>query len=152
MPRLSVWFVRCALAYLALGFTIGALMLIEKGVPVYPPLLRLLPVHIEFVLFGWTVQLAMGIAFWILPRFGSGASLQDQPRGRVRQARDLPPRGNEKAAWLAFGLLNAGIWLAGMSPVLDLPPILPLFGRACEAVAAAAFMVHAWPRIKPMRS
>ena len=130
MPRLSVWFVRCALAYLTLGFTFGALMLLEKGVPVYPPLLRLLPAHIEFVLFGWTAQLAMGIAFWILPRFASGAS---------RQSGELAPRGNEKAAWLAFGLLNAGIWLAGMGPVLDLAPALPLLGRACEAIAHQLF-------------
>ena len=140
MPRLSVWFVRCALAYLALGFTIGALMLFEKGVPVYPPLLRLLPAHIEFVFFGWTVQLAMGIAFWILPRFG----------GASRQTGDQP-RGNEKAAWLAFILLNAGIWLAGIGAVLDLVPVLLLLGRMCEAMAAVAFAVHAWPRIKPMR-
>ena len=145
MPRLSVWFVRCALAYLALGFTFGALLLFEKGVPVYPALLRLLPAHIEFVLFGWTVQLAMGIAFWILPRFGDGA-MHDQ-RTRV-----VGTRGNEKAAWLAFGLLNAGIWLAGMGAALDLAPVLPLLGRACEAMAAVAFMVHAWPRIKPMKS
>ena len=50
---------RSALIYLALGFTFGALMLFEKGVPFYPPLLRLLPAHIEFVLFGWTMQLAI---------------------------------------------------------------------------------------------
>ena len=152
MPRLSVWFVRCALGYLALGFTFGALMLFEKGVPVYPALLRLLPAHIEFVLFGWTAQLAMGIAFWILPRFG-GASRQAgdlTPRGQGPQS--VGTRGNEKAAWLAFALLNAGIWLAGMGPVLELAPILPLLGRASEAAAAVAFAVHTWPRIKPMRS
>jgi hypothetical protein len=142
VPRLSIWFVRCALAYLALGFTVGALLLFEKGVPVYPPVLRLLPAHIEFVLFGWTVQLAMGIAFWILPRFG----------GVLRQAGKPSPRGNENAAWLAFGLLNAGIWLAGIGAALDLAPVVPLLGRAAEAMAAIAFMVHAWPRIKSMRS
>lgn len=133
MPRLSVWLVRSALIYLALGFTFGALMLFEKGVPVYPPLLRLLPAHIEFVLFGWTVQLAMGVAFWILPRFEGGAS-----------------RGDERPAWLAFLLLNTGVWLTGMGAVLDLAPALLLLGRIAEAAAAAAFVVHAWPRIKPM--
>jgi len=61
-------------------------------------------------------------------------------------------RGNEQAAWLAFGLLNAGIWLAGMGAALDLTPILPLLGRAFEAMAAVAFIVHAWPRIKSLRS
>jgi hypothetical protein len=148
MPRLSIWFVRSALVYLALGFTFGALMLFEKGVPVYPALLRLLPAHIEFVLFGWMVQLAMGIAFWILPRFGGGASsgLRPSPAATANVA----PRGNEKAAWLAFGLLNAGIWLAGMGAVLDLAPPVLLLGRVAEGAAAVAFVVHAWPRIKPM--
>ncbi len=133
MPRLSRWFVRSALLYLALGFTFGALMLFNKGVPIDPAVLRLLPAHIEFLLFGWTVQLAMGVAFWILPRFAGGAS-----------------RGNEGAAWLAYGLLNAGIWLAGMGAVLGWPTALLLLGRVAEAAAAAAFVVHAWPRVKPM--
>ena len=132
MPRLSRWFLRSAMIYLALGFTFGALMLFEKGVPLYPPLLRLLPAHLEFVLFGWTVQLAMGIAFWILPRF-AGAS-----------------RGNEGAAWLAYGLLNAGIWLAGMGAVLSFPAGLLLLGRVAEAAGTIAFVFHAWPRIKAM--
>ena len=132
MPRLSRWFVRSALFYLALGFTLGALMLFEKGVPVYPPLLTLLPLHIEVVLFGWTVQLVMGIAFWILPRF-AGAS-----------------RGNERAAWLAYGLMNAGVWLAGLGVLLGLPPWLPALGRLAEAAGVVAFVLHAWPRIKPM--
>jgi hypothetical protein len=133
MPRLSVWLVRSALVHLALGFTFGALMLFEKGVPIYPSLLRLLPAHIEFVLFGWTMQLAMGVAFWILPRFEGGTS-----------------RGDERPAWLSFGLLNTGVWLAGMGAAIDLAPALLLLGRIAEAAAAAAFVVHAWPRIKPM--
>jgi hypothetical protein len=33
MPRLSVWFVRAALVYLALGFTCGALLLAHKACP-----------------------------------------------------------------------------------------------------------------------
>ena len=74
MPRLSVWSIRTAMLYLGLGFLWGALMLFEKGAPVAPSLLRLLPMHIEFVLIGWTMQLAMGVAFWILPRFSHGRS------------------------------------------------------------------------------
>ncbi len=133
MPRLSVWFVCAALVHLALGFTAGALMLYNKGVPLAPELVRLLPAHVEFVLFGWTVQLAMGVAFWILPRFAGGAS-----RGRVW------------LAWLALGLLNTGVWLAGAGAALDWPPAVLLLGRLCEIAAAVAFALHAWPRVKPM--
>lgn len=53
MPRLSVWYTRFALLYLALGFTLGGLMLYNKGVPLHPALWSLLPAHIEFLLMGW---------------------------------------------------------------------------------------------------
>ena len=33
MPRLSVWFIRLSLIYLALGFTFGGLLLLNKGLP-----------------------------------------------------------------------------------------------------------------------
>jgi hypothetical protein len=113
-----------------LGVTFGSLILFHKGIPIYPLLWRLLPVHIEFLLFGWLVQLVMGVGFWIFPRF--------------RRA-----RGNEKPAWVAFGLINVGVWLAGLGPVVGAPTLILLLGRLAEAGAAVAFAVHAWPRIKP---
>lgn len=132
MPRLSVWSVRTALIYLGVGFLIGALMLTQKGVPLEGSLLRLLPVHIEFVLIGWTLQLGMGIAFWILPRFSR------EPRyGRVA------------FGWLAYGLLNIGVIGVGLGQWLTAAAVLIFFGRALEVVAVISFAAHAWPRIKP---
>ena len=137
MPRLSCWFIRAALVYLVLGFTLGGLLLVEKGVSLHPALWRLLMAHIDFLLFGWTVQLVMGVAFWILPRYREGAS----------------PRGNEGAGWLAFVLLNGGVWLAGVGPLLagrgGLATVVPVLGRLAEAGAGVAFGVHAWSRVKP---
>jgi heme/copper-type cytochrome/quinol oxidase subunit 1 len=133
MPRLSCWFIRASLLYLAVGFTFGAALLVHKGIPLHPSLWWLLAPHIECMLLGWTVQLAMGVAFWILPRFLQG-----------------PERGNEAMAWLAFGLLNAGVLLAAGGWLLGAPPAVPLLGRLAEAGAAMAFAVHAWPRIKPL--
>jgi hypothetical protein len=104
VPRLSRWFVRAALVYLATGLTFGALLLIHKGIPLHPALWRSLPAHIEFLLLGWTLQLAMGVAFWMLPRF---------QRGRAR--------GNEALAWWAFGLLNGGVCLVGLGWMLGAP-------------------------------
>ncbi len=130
MPRLSVWLIRAALIHLGLGFAFGALMLFNKGIPLQPALWRLLPLHIESVLIGWTLQLAMGVAFWILPRF----------RGTER--------GNVTLAWLAFAVLNAGVlavyagnWIAGWRGLIAV-------GRTLELVAAGAFAAHAWPRVK----
>jgi hypothetical protein len=68
MPRLSVFMLRTALIHLGIGFTLGALLLSNKGIPYALELWRLLLPHVEFVLFGWTMQLMMGVAFWILPR------------------------------------------------------------------------------------
>jgi hypothetical protein len=131
MPRLSRWFIRASLVYLALGFTFGGLMLFNKGILLSVWLWQLLPAHIEFLLLGWTVQLAMGVAFWILPRFSS-------------------LRGNERAAWIAFVLLNAGIWIAGIGQLIGSPAWMILVGRAAEVGAAVAFVIHAWPRVKPL--
>jgi hypothetical protein len=130
VPRLSVWFVRAALLYLALGFTLGMLLLANKGVLISPIIWQLLPAHIEFLLIGWTVQLALGVAYWILPRW------QTQ-------------RGDVRPAYLAFALLNVGIWCVVLTPWLGLPGWMLTAGRACEAIAAAAFALHAWPRVKP---
>lgn len=130
MPRLSCWFIRASLLYLVLGFTFGGLLLIQKGLPLHPALWSLLPAHIEFLLFGWTVQLGMGVGFWIFPRF-------------------LGSRGNEKPAWLALGLLNLGVWMVALGPIPGVPDLAPSLGRLAEAGAALAFALHAWPRIKP---
>ncbi len=132
MPRLSQWYIRLALIDLLLGFTFGALMLANKGLPIHPALWRLLPAHIELLLVGWTLQLALGVAFWILPRFWEG-----------------PPRGNENGAWIALFLLNAGVWLVALSAILGLPSWANLLGRAAELGAAIAFGLHIWPRIVP---
>ncbi len=133
MTRLSVWPVRTAMLYLGIGFLIGALMLFEKGARIDPALMQLLPLHIEFVLIGWTFQLAMGIAFWILPRFSRGAV-----------------HGNERLGWIAYVLLNIGVVCVGVGLWLNAPPIVPLIGRSSELLAAISFAAHAWPRVKPI--
>jgi len=131
VPRLSRWFIRASLAYLVAGFTLGALMLTLKAVVRYEGVGLLMTPHVEFLLIGWTVQLTMGVAFWILPRFEGGTS-----------------RGAVGYAWLAFVLLNTGVILAGLGPVLGDAGFIRLSGRAAEAGAAIAFGLHAWRRIR----
>ena len=131
MPRLSCWFIRASLAYLVAGFTLGALMLTLKAVARYRGLGLLMTPHVEFLLIGWTLQLTMGVAFWILPRFEQGTS-----------------RGAVGYAWLAFVLLNAGVILAGLGPALGDAGFTRLLGRAAEAGAAFTLGLHAWRRIR----
>ena len=130
MPRLSVWMIRAALAYLAVGFLLGALLLWNKGRPLTPALWRWLPVHVEVVLFGWVAQLALGDAFWILPRFWK------EPR-----------RGTVTGAYLALALLNFGIWLVTAGTVFHLSPWALVAGRLLEVAAAVAFAHAVWPRV-----
>ncbi len=129
MPRLSLWFVRASLIYLLLGITFGALILAEKGIPYYPPIWGLFPIHVEFLLVGWLVQLAMGVAFWILPRFRVGA-----------------PRGNKGIIWTAFVSVNAGILLAALQLWI---PIALLAGHILEAAGVIIYIIGAWQRVKP---
>lgn len=131
MPRLSVWYIRASLLYLLIGFTFGSLLLFNKGLPLHPLIWGLLAAHIETLLFGWTVLLVMGMAFWILPRF---------PKP--------PVRGNENLAWGAFILVNLGIGCLAAGSFLQGGAWLTLAGRAAEGVGVLAFAAHAWPRVK----
>jgi len=131
MPRLSVWFIRASLIYLLLGFTLGALMLAQDGISYYPAIYEALPAHMEFLLVGWLVQLAMGMAFWMFPRFGW----------------ELPDsRGNQALIWVSFSMLNAGIWAITLDLWL---PFGLLIGRVLEIGAVSLFVFGLWRRVKP---
>ncbi len=131
MPRLSAWFVRVSMIYMLAGFTLGALMLSQDGISYFPAIMAVLPVHMEFLLVGWLVQFAMGVGFWIFPRFGMG-----QPQSR----------GNVKLIWASLVLLNAGVlivtlelWVVGAF----------MIGRSLEVGAVIIYVVGLWRRVKP---
>jgi len=129
MPRLSVWFIRASLVYLLMGFTLGAFMLAQDGISYYPAIHEALPAHMEFLLVGWLVQLAMGVAYWMFPRLG-----WEPPNSR----------GNPTLIWMSFSMLNAGIWAVALD--LWLPSGL-LIGRSLEIGAVAIFVIGLWRRI-----
>ena len=131
MPRLSVYFVRASLIYLVLGFTFGGLLLANKGVTLSPFIWALFPAHIEFTFIGWMAQLAIGVAFWILPRFSKD-----------------PLRGNEQWSWGTLILLNAGIVCIVLQSLFGLQ-WLSFIGRILEALALTAFVIGNWKRVRP---
>lgn len=131
MPRPSVWAVRASLLYLLTGFTLGALMLANKGIPFSPWVWNLLPVHIDILLFGFVIQLAIGMAYWILPRFPGGS------------------RGNETNFWITIGLLNLGIWTVTFVSLSNLPGQWLTAGRLMEGISAVLFTLQVWKRIRP---
>jgi hypothetical protein len=141
MPRLSQLMIRTALLWLAFGYGVGGLVLLNKGVPLLPWLWTLRAAHIHMLLVGWTVQLACGVAFWILPRLDA--------RGA---------RGDERLVWGCYAALNLGVVLGALHDPLAalvgwagwgaLPPLMGLL----YLLAAALFFKHAWPRVVSFRA
>jgi cbb3-type cytochrome oxidase subunit 1 len=124
--------VRVALLALAAGAALGAVLLADPAFA--GGAARWRPVHAELLTVGWTVQLAFGVAYWILPRFRSG-----------------PERGRDELAWAAFVLVNLGVMLVALGRSTPGAEAWALAGRCTEALAVAAFAAHAWPRVKPFR-
>ena len=131
MPRLSVWFIRAALIALVLGTLVGSVLLAAKGMPAGDGFVRAVPLHAELLLIGWLVNLALGVAYWILPKHAS--------------ARE---RGHSAPAWAALLLVNAGVIVVGYATMASAPALL-LAGRVAEVAAVACFAAHAWSRVKP---
>jgi hypothetical protein len=141
MPRISCVMIRTALLQLALGVTVGALLLAEKGLHLAPWLWLLRPGHIQMLLLGWMVQLACGVAFWILPRLDAAGG-----------------RGSLGLGWLCYGALNAGVALATLHLPLaqavgaaQLRWMLPLAGLL-DSLAVVAAVGHLWRRVRPFHT
>ncbi len=141
MPRLSQLMIRTALIWLAVGYTFGGLVLFTKGVPIVPQLWLLRGAHIHALLVGWTVQLACGVAYWILPRLDAAGS-----------------RGDERPVLACYAALNSGVLLAvlanlagGSAALSPLARWLPLLAGLLYAVGGGLFARHAWPRVRPFQ-
>lgn len=130
MPTVSRWMIRLSLVYLLMVFVIGAMMLIHKAYPIHPAIWTLLPVHIEMAIFGWIIQLTMGTAYWILPRYLQGAN-----------------RGNPSLAYAMVILFNSGVLINILVPFLSGGGTMSLIGRFLELSAISLFVFLHWNRI-----
>jgi cbb3-type cytochrome oxidase subunit 1 len=129
MPTPSRLMIKASMLYMLTGFVIGALILISKVYPEYSWAWSLLSVHIEVSIFGWVIQLTMGTAYWILPRYLKTKS-----------------RGNPKLALAMIGMLNLGI-LMNVSSYLDMiASSATILGRLLEVGAVVLFIVLHWNR------
>jgi hypothetical protein len=127
MPKLSQIAIRLALVHFLVGWTLGALLLLHKsGLAVFEHFAAMLRWHAHVLLFGWTVQLCIGVAYWIVPKF-----LHHEGGFRGR------------SGFAAAGLvaLNLGVAVAAT----EFP-----FAHWFYLVATTLFVFHLTPRIKPM--
>ena len=137
MPRLSQLMIRTALAYLLAAFSVGGLVLANQGLAIDGRIGLLLPVFYHLLMVGWVTQLIWGVALWLFP-----------PYSRER------PRGDERLGWFTYGALNAGLLLRVVFEPLYSWLALPWLGwplaisALLQALAAWAFVIAIWPRVK----
>lgn len=140
MPRISQYFIRTALLYLALGSTIGGLMLAAKGIGQPAWIWAWRSGHIQLLLVGWLVQLACGVAIWILPRFDAAGD-----------------RGDARWSWIAYGALNGGVALASLhAPLAGVTGSagvrwMPVTAGVLYVVAGSVLAITLRRRVLPFR-
>lgn len=135
MPTPSRWMIRLSFVYLLLGILLGALMLIHKAYFIHAAIWMMLPIHIEVTIFGWIIQLTLGTAYWMLPRFLEG-----------------PPRGDSRLAYAVIASLNLGIIFVIADSLLSFALPFDLIGRVFELTAVGLFVALHWNRIVTYRT
>ncbi len=133
MPKLSVWLIRAALLHLGAGFSFGALVLFQKGYPEIPWAWTLLLPHTEVLVFGWTLQFIMGVAFYALPRFAVPGP------GKY---------GAVRLGWWSLVLINTGVIVTAAGYVANAQLVIAA-GRLGALAAIVLFVILMWPRVKP---
>ena len=152
MPATSRTFVKASVVYLGIGAILGALMLINRWLPLGPAIAYLRLSHVQFLVVGWLTQLILGVAWWLFPPLAAGLR-HDAP---LPLRRGQAQRGSEPLFWATFACLNLGILLRG---VFD-----PLYSWAKAGIlgflvgisgllllaAAVTFVLNMWGRVREL--
>jgi hypothetical protein len=142
MPPLARTFIKLSFAYFIAAFLLGALMMLDRWLGFSQWLKTVYLSQLHLLVVGWITQLAIGVAYWIFPRF-----LKDQ---------DPRPRGSDKLAWGVLICLNVGLLLRFLFEPFQLlggqPWVTPLVALSgvLQAVAALGFGLLIWGRVRPM--
>lgn len=144
MPPIARTYIRAAFLYFLIAFFLGALMMLDRWLNFSRWLKVTYLSQLHLLVVGWITQLAIGVAYWIFPRF--------------RKEQTSEPRGSDALAWAVLIALNAGLclrfffepfYLTGPQPWLA--ALLALSG-VLQALAALGFVWLIWGRVRPMES
>jgi hypothetical protein len=142
MPPIARTFVKASFIYFVAAFLLGALMMLDRWLSISRWLRVVYVSQLHLLMVGWLTQLAVGVAYWILPRF-----LKEQ---------DPRPRGSDKLAWGVLVCLNTGLLLRFafepfylMGPQTWLAVMLTVSG-VLQAMAALGFGLLIWGRVRAM--
>jgi heme/copper-type cytochrome/quinol oxidase subunit 1 len=137
MPRLTRYFIKTALLYLATALLLGLLLALRATVDLPAELLALSPVYFHLFMVGWIAQLIFGMLFWMLPKYSKER-----------------PRGHEQLAWAAYILINVGLILRVIGEPLNATQSewgvgwLLVLSALLQLIGGWAFIGAAWPRVK----
>jgi hypothetical protein len=142
MPPIARNLIKASFVYLVAAFLLGALMMLDDWLAFSRWLQAVYLSQLHLLVVGWITQLAIGVAYWMFPRF-----LKEQnPR----------PRGSDALAWTVFLCLNAGLLLRFLVEPFSLMNPQPWLGALValsgilQAVAALGFAWLIWGRIRAM--
>ena len=137
MPRLTRFFIKTAMIYLAAALLLGA-VLAARSVWTLPTWMGGFgPIYFHAFLVGWVTQLIMGVGYWMFPKLSKEK-----------------PRGSERLGWATLILLNGGLVLRAIGEPLTV--MAPQAGLGWIVALAATFLLLAgwgfifntWGRIK----
>lgn len=137
MPLLTRFAVRTSLLYLVAALSLGLLLALEGSVALPVVVRSLAPVYFHLFMVGWVMQLIMGVAYWMFPKWSP-----------------TRPRGYERLAWTSYVGLNAGLLLRAAAEPAQAATGRPGWGlllavaAVLQWIAALAFVVNTWPRVQ----
>ncbi len=142
MPPIARTFVKASFAYFVAAFLLGALMMLDRWLSFSQWLKVVYLSQLHLLVVGWITQLAIGVAYWMFPRF--------------LRAQNPHPRGSDALAWAVLVCLNIGLLLRFlfepfylMGPKPWIAALIALSGML-QAVAALSFAWLVWGRIRAM--
>lgn len=142
MPPIARTFVKASFLYFLVALLLGALMMLDRWLAFSRWLGAVYMSQLHLLVVGWITQLAIGVAYWIFPRF--------------LKEHDPRPRGSDTLAWFVLISLNAGLllrffvepfYLMGAKPWMA--ALMALSG-VLQALAAVGFGWIIWGRIRAM--